>query len=496
LSASSRLPKTGVKLDLRKLAKFLPALVGFALPLLVHFDGLSTSGHLCLSIFLGAAFLWLLEPIPLFATAILIMLLEIVLLSKEGIVYRFFVEGRALEPDALASMGKYSGYKSFLSAISNPLIVLFLGGFALADAARKQKIDAELARLCLKPFGSNPKLILMGVLLITALFSAFMSNTACTAMMMAIVFPAIAALDPDDRFRAAIILAVPFAANIGGMATPIGTPPNAIAIGQLEALKPSIKIEFMDWVKLAAPFTLVMLGVVWAVLTFMFPPKGKVVSMTFTSTKGGGYKKWFVYVVFIITVLLWITGQWHGIPDGVVALFPLAAFTMFGILTPKEFNSMSWDILWLIAGGIALGTGMQETGLTDWMVGLVTWGNLPGWAVVTSFAVGTLLLSTFISNTATANLFVPISVGVAVSLAGSTATLEQLGATAIPLVVSTGLAASLAMALPISTPPNAIAYASGQIEQKNMARAGFAVGIIGVIVLAALVPLLWKVMGY
>ncbi len=492
VTKSGRFRKTRVLDLLKQSAKLIPAIVGFVIPLVFHFDGLSTSGHLCLSIFLSAACLWLFEPVPLFATAVLILLLEIVLLSKEGLVFRLLAENGTVGTDPAAA---YKGYTAYLNALSNPLIVLFLGGFALADASRKFKVDQELARLALRPFGTNPKFILMGIMLITATFSAFMSNTACTAMMMAVIFPAMAALDPEDRFRAALALAVPFAANIGGMATPIGTPPNAVAIGQLAALNPAFKIEFLEWVELAAPFTLVMLGVVWVVLVKLFPTRATEMKMAFPESGKPSARKRLVYFTFGFTVLLWVTGQWHGIPDAVVALVPVAVFTLTGVLTPKEFNSMSWDILWLIAGGIALGTGMQATGLTEWMVGLVQWSSLPTWLVISAFSLATVLLSTFISNTAAANLFVPISLGVATSLIAADSDPRLIFEVALPLVASVGLAASLAMALPISTPPNAIAYATGQVKQKDMAISGAIIGLVGIVLLSTAVPWFWKLLG-
>ena len=472
-------------LDWKKFAKFVPAIIGFALPFFIHFDGLSYSGHLCLSIFLTAACLWLFEPVPLFSTAVLIFLLEIVLLSEQGLAPHFS------EQDTLLP---FLSYKDYLLPLANPLIVLFLGGFVLADAARKFKVDRELAKYLLKPFGTNPKFILMGIMLITAVFSAFMSNTACTAMMMAVIFPAVAVLAPNDKYRIAVLLAVPFAANIGGMATPIGTPPNAVVIGQLEAMS-NIKIEFLEWVKIAGPFSLLMLLFVWLALLFMFPSKTKKIALKFPPSGKRNGKKILVYIVFASTVLLWITGKWHGIPDGVVALVPVAIFTMFKVLSPKEFNSLSWDILWLIAGGMALGNGMESTGLTTWLVNSVSWGSLPGWAVLTAFSCGTVLLSTFISNTAASNLFVPLAIGVATSIAGAGLTHVETIAAVVPLVVSVGLSASLAMALPISTPPNAIAYATGLIRAKDMSKSGVIIGIVGLVILILALPIFWSLIG-
>ena len=469
---SSRRLSVAKPISWKPFLKFFPAIIGFALPFFLNFEGLSQSGHYCLSIFLCAALLWIFEPVPLFATAALVFLLEILLLSDKGI------------PSMFVGSQEYINYKVLLHPLASPLIILFLGGFVLADASRKYKVDSDLARVFIRPFGSNPMFILLGVMTITAVLSAFMSNTACTAMMMAVIFPAVAPLKPDDKFRLALILAVPFAANIGGMATPIGSPPNAVAIGAL--LDNNITVTFFDWVRIALPFTLAMLTICWLLLLFLFPATSKSVQLSFPRVRRRSGAVKLVYVVFAMTVLLWITGKWHGIPDGVVALVPVVIFVMFRILSVKEFNSLSWDILWLIAGGLALGSAMQKTHLTDWMLTLVDWAAMPSWAIIAAFCIGTVLLSTFISNTAAANLFIPIAAGLA---AGTN------GVNSLELLIAVGLSASLAMALPISTPPNAIAYATGQLKGKDIAKAGVIIGIVGLLLLTTLSRLLWKLMG-
>lgn len=465
------------KFDYKPALKFAPAVIGFVLPLIIYyvspFSGLSQTGHYCLAIFLAAAALWIFEPVPLYATAVLIFFLQLIMLSDKAII-KFFTG---------APVEGAMKYQTLLYPLADPLVILFLGGFALADASRKYGVDRDLARVLLKPFGTKPKFILLGVMLITASFSAFMSNTACTAMMMAVIFPAMAVLGANDKFKIALTLSVPFAANIGGMATPIGTPPNAVAIAALSKLGKTV--SFFDWVELALPFTVVMLGLTWFLLTTMFPGESKEINLKFAPQANRGFKTKFVYIIFGATVLLWITGKWHGIPDGVVALLPVTAFAMMNILSPKEFNSLSWDILWLIAGGMALGNAMEATKLTEWLVGVAHFSAMPSWLVLVSLALATVLLSTFMSNTAAANLFIPLGVGVAVSG----------GLNSIETVVALGLSASLAMALPISTPPNAIAYSSGTVSAKNMTMAGAVVGVIGLLILLTGTRLLWSAMG-
>jgi sodium-dependent dicarboxylate transporter 2/3/5 len=211
-----------MKLDRKQLIGLICGVVGLIIPFFLNIDGLSEAGHVALGIFFLAAAFWMLEPFPIYATSVLVIFLQIILLSKQGFLFQ--EDSAAYIPDA---------YTAFIGTLASPIIILFLGGFVLADAAVKYNLDRNLTRILLSPFGSKPGYILLGLMVVTALLSAFMSNTATTAMMMTVILPIMARLGKTDPLRIGLALSIPFAANIGGITTPIGTPPNAVVIGAL-----------------------------------------------------------------------------------------------------------------------------------------------------------------------------------------------------------------------------------------------------------------------
>jgi len=408
-------------------------------------------------IFVLAALLWVTEAMPLFATSLLVIGLQVILLANPG---------------GWAGIGFESGggpkYREVLAAAADPILLLFFGGFLLARAAVKEGVDKGMSALLLRPFGGQPKTILLGLMLVTALFSMWMSNTATTAMMMTLVAPMLFHLPSGEPFRKGLVLAVPLAANIGGMGTPIASPPNAVAVGFLQ--KAGIKIGFLDWMLAAVPLMLLLLLFAWWLLFRIFRPV--TVGLQFAaSDRKLDSRGWFVVSVFVVTVLLWMTDQWHGLPAAVVALVPAVAFTATGLLNRDDLNRIEWNILILIAGGISLGAGMQMAGLDQQVVKWLPAGEASGALLLTALVVATVGLSTFMSNTAAANLLLPIGISAA-SVAGA-------GLPATQAALAIALAASLSMALPISTPPNAIAYASGEFTTRDLMRVGLIVGIIG-----------------
>ena len=448
------------------------AIVAFALPFFVEFDGLSPEGHRILAVFLMAIVLWVTEAIPLHATAALIILLEILLISDQALV------STGVDFDAPT-------YGSFFSALSHPVLMLFLGGFFLADGAAKFNLDRNLARVMLRPFGTSPRGILLGLMLVTAAFSMFMSNTATTATLMAVILPVVAGLPAEDRFRTGLALSIPIAANVGGIGTPVGTPPNAIAVGSLA--EAGISISFLDWMALAVPPMLLTLVAAWWLLVRFYPATVEKVSLGITGSFDRSLKANIFTVVFAVTVLLWLTEPIHGIPSAIVGFMPVVVLLAVGVMSTKDLQSIQWHVLWLVAGGIALGAGVAQTGVDVWLVGHVEWGDFGSTLVVILLAVVTLALSTVISNSATANLMVPIGL----SLAASSAV--DVGVTRAAFFIAIG--ASLAMALPISTPPNAIAYSTGVVQTRDLAFSGIVIGAIGIVLYLVLAPLLWQAMG-
>ena len=172
-----------------------------------------------IALFVFAALMWIFEIIPNWTTSLLVIVVALLTVSDKGLKF-------LCTPEA----GQLVGYKSLMSAFADPVVMLFLGGFVLAIMASKYGLDVTLARILLKPFGTNPKIVLLGFLVVIAVFSMFMSNTATAAMMLAFLAPVLSSLPNDDKGKIGLALAIPVAANVGGIGTPIGTPPNATAV--------------------------------------------------------------------------------------------------------------------------------------------------------------------------------------------------------------------------------------------------------------------------
>jgi len=453
-----------------KITGLILGLIGFAIPLLVTFPGLSFAGHLALSIFLLAAVFWMFETIPIYSTSILVILLEVMLLSAEGLI-QF---GDGYDPVS---------YSRFMATLANPIIILFLGGFVLADAAVKYNFDKNMTRILLKPFGSNPKMIMLGLMAVTAFLSAFMSNTATTAMMVTVIIPILAKMEITDPARIGIALSIPFAANIGGVATPIGTPPNAVVIAALN--QQGLSIEFGSWIIYAAPLALVMLAFTWMLLLKLHPPAVQSIPLDMKGKWETSGKAWILYVVFGITVLLWVTESLHGIQSGMVALIPVAVLTLTHAFEKDDIRNLPWEVLWLIAGGISLGIAMKETGLANWIVGSIGWENMSYLILLSVFAFVSVMMSNFLSNTVTASLLIPLGITLATSgiVGGPAATLI------IGLIIA--LSTSFAMVLPISTPPNAIAVSTGVIKTKDMIVSGTIIGVVAIVLVILMASFYW-----
>lgn len=442
-----------------------------------HMPGLTVVEQRLIAIFFLAALCWILEPIPIFATSVLVIVLELLLLSNKGLI---FLRGAAGDP----AFGKVLTYQSIMATFASPIIMLFMGGFFLAMAATKYRLDINLARVLLKPFGSRPHIVMLGLLLITAIFSMFMSNTATAAMMLAILAPVLSVLPEGDRGRTAFVLAIPVGANIGGMATPIGTPPNAIALKYILDIQP---ISFGQWMLFGVPYVIVLLFIAWVLLAWLFPSKEKSVRLSITGEFQRGWRANLVYITFGLTVLLWMFGGLHGMNSEVVAMIPVAVFVCTGIVTKKELKEISWDVLWLVAGGLALGLALEKTGLAARMVASIPFATFAPVMVLVVASVVTLLMANFMSHTATANLLLPIMAVLAAGLSG----LDSMGGP-LGLILGVTFAASLGMTLPISTPPNALASSTGMVETPDMAKVGVVIGIVGVLLTMVM---LWIIAG-
>ncbi len=345
---------------------YLKYIIPTVIPLLIWlmplsafpFDGITIVQQRVIAIFLLAALCWVFEPIPIYATSVVIIVLELLLISNKGIVLFRTQEGQP-------HFGELLQYHEIMATFASPIIMLFLGGFFLAMAATKYRLDVNLARVLLKPFGQNPKFVMLGLMLITAIFSMFMSNTATTAMMLSILTPVIAVFGPKDPGRIAFALCIPVAANIGGIGTPIGTPPNAIA---LKYLVGDNLITFGEWMVFGVPFVVIMMALAWLLIGYLYKAEQTKIDLNIKSKFLKTPKAMIVYVTFAGTIILWLMGSAHGMNSYTVALIPVAVFSLTGIINKEDLKKISWDVLWLVSGGIALGLALDKTGLAKLVV--------------------------------------------------------------------------------------------------------------------------------
>ncbi|TVQ93594.1 MAG: SLC13/DASS family transporter [Bacteroidetes bacterium] len=383
---------------------------------------------------------------------------------------------------------KLVGYKPvsfsvFFGTLASPIIILFLGGFMLAGASVKYNLDKNLTSVLLKPFGQKPMYIILGLMLVTATLSAFMSNTATTAMMMTVAIPIAMQVSKEDKFRIMLALSIPIAANIGGMATPIGTPPNAIVIANLN--QQGISIAFGTWVSIMLPLVIVLLLLAWGSMRMIYPPTLEAFKLTLKGSFDKSGKAVILYVIFVITVLLWFTEAQHGVPSSMIAFLPIMGLTVTSVMKQDDIRSLPWEVLWLVAGGIALGISMENTGLAMWLVSSINWDTFPQLLLLLVFGGVALMLSNFLSNTVTATLLIPLAVSMGTSgIAG-----EGFSLIITSLVI--GSACNMAMLLPISTPPNAIAMSTGFIKTPDMVKVGLIIGLVGIVAALVLSQIYW-----
>ena len=456
---------------IRLIVAIVAALVVWCLPVENWIDGMTIIQKRTLAIFLFAILMWLFEAVPAWTTSVMVVVLLLFTTSNSSLV--FF---ESVSPDKV--LGAQTSYKSLLHCFADPIIMLFIGGFVLAIAASKTGLDLFLAKVMLKPFGKKPQMVLLGFLMVTGIFSMFLSNTATAAMMLTFLGPVLKALPADGKGKTALALAIPIAANVGGMGTPIGTPPNAIALKYMSEI--GIEIGFGEWMAFMIPFTLLLLFIAWVMLVKLFPFKAKSIDLNIEGELKKDWRSWVVYITFICTVLLWVLDKKTGVNANVVAMLPVGVCAIIGVLTKRDLEEISWSVLWKVAGGFALGVGLQETGLAKTLIDAIPFGSWPAVVMVVGSGLICYAMANFISHTATASLLVPILAAVGASAAVS-ANLAPLGGVST-LLVGVAIGSSLGMVLPISTPPNAIAAATGMIEQKDMVKTGLIMGVVGLVI--------------
>jgi sodium-dependent dicarboxylate transporter 2/3/5 len=490
---------------LRRRAGFLLAPLAFFTTLWLTYGKLTPEGARLSAILACTLALWLTEAIPLPMTALLGATLCILLGVAEA--------------------------EKVLAPFANPIIFLFIGSFLLAHAMMLHRLDRRfaLAMLSIRWVGAMPGRILFMIGGVTALLSMWVSNTATTAMMLPIALGLLGAMcktgsgtQPVRRsaFAASVTLMIPYAASVGGLGTPIGSPPNLIGIGFIEK-HANVHIGFLEWMALGVPMIAVMYGILYLLLRRLHPPSGE--EMTHESDLAAYLRReqealgsWTrgqvnTLVAFGTAILLWVLPgalaiypgrehpltQWidSRLPESAVAM--LAATLLFVLPTNAKRNEftlnwqeatrISWGTILLFGGGLSLGGLMFSTGVAQSIGQSVTalTGANSLWALTALAIAMAIVMSEATSNAAAANMITPVVIALAAAS----------GVNPIPPALGACIGASFGFMLPVSTAPNAIAYGSGLISITQMIRAGILFDILGFFIILITLRLLCPLFG-
>jgi len=403
------------------------------------------------------------------------------------------------------------------AAYANPVIFLFLGGFMLGLAIEKWNLHKRIALNIVRLTGTSGDQIVLGFILATGLLSMWLSNTATTMMMFPIALSVIHVMKENNRgegnianFSLTIMLAIAYAANIGGIATIIGTPPNVAYVGYIQK-KFSFDVDFVNWMLICTPLAILLLMCLyWVMVKWLFPNRIKADDGTKQLIRNeiqqlgsmSAAEKRVLYI-FIGTALLWITRDlinnaqpWFRLDDTIIAV--MCAVSLFicpsgstdpnndALLEWGDTSKMAWGILLLFGGGICLAGALEKEGLMQQLGGWLAQFSGNGFILVLVIVTVSLFVSEVMSNVAQVIVFAPVVTSLA----------EAIGMNPLLLGIPMTLAASCAGMLPMGTPPNAIVFASGHIKLRHMTKVGFVMNIISIILITLfcwfLLPLLMK----
>jgi sodium-dependent dicarboxylate transporter 2/3/5 len=379
-------------------------------------------------------------------------------------------------PLLLQPYGEQFGLSRVLGWSADPVLALFLGGFALGAAATRYGIDATIARAAVGMSRGHRLALVVLTAGTTAVLSMWMSNIAAAAMMLSALRPLLSDLPEGDSLRRALLLGIALGADFGGIATPIGSGPNAIAIAAVERVH---NITFVEWMALALPLSLGLVAASILLLALRYRLQGSI-SLQLPPSEGAVPGARTIVVLFFLTVAAWLTEPLHGVSSAIVALAVAVALFGTGLLGRKDLERIDWSTLILIAGGIGLGRLLEQSGLVYAAADAVPWADLsrPVQLLVLTFA--SALLSALMSNTATATLLIPLA-----------ASLDPAPSTAVLIAI----AASLGVPFVISTPPNAMVYGEGGLRQNELVVPGLILMILGCLLISVTGPFVLEWMG-
>lgn len=418
-----------------------------------------------------ASALWITEALPLGVTALIIALAQPLL---------------GIQP-----------FKEALEPFFDPIIALFLGALLLAIAFEKQDLDEVLAQRILERLGNNAKTLVLGMMLISAFLAMWMTITATAALMIPLALRLTVEQKRDkdkENFSKIMVLGMAYSASAGAIASLIGTPPNLIAAGMLQRMV-NYNLTFLKWSLYGLPITFVLILLIWVLLFKVFPIEAKKVQKPEQKITSLSLKQKLTLAIFVFAVVLWITRRlpdpivaligWegHGISESMVAVFVAILLFLPGLLGQNDISKVDWNTLLLFGGGLSLGSALEVSGLTMWigqnLTTAVGTGSHTTLFIILGFSA--LIFTMIASNTACANIFIPIAISVGLAT----------GINTTILAVFTAIVSTLDFMLPIGTPANAIAYSTGKVKMREMVKTGLLLDIVGVLLTILFALTVW-----
>ncbi len=385
----------------------------------------------------------------------------------------------ALTPLLLQPLGEAFALDRVLGWSADPILALFLGGFTLSVAAQRYGIDTWIAGVALRLSRGRRLALLVLTATATATLSMWMSNIAATAMMLAALRPLLAGMPDDDAgFRRALLVGIALGGNFGGIATPIGSGPNAIAIAALSETHP---ISFLSWMAFALPLSggLLLAGLAFLALRYRVRGAASLPDLTDLRRAPSGGARW-VMAIFFATVAAWLTEPVHGASSALVALVATIVLFGSGLLDRDDLARLDWSTLVLIAGGIGLGHLFEESGLVAAVAGSVSWEAVSPAGRLLVLCSASAVLAALMSNTAAATMLIPLA-----------ASLDPSPSTAVLIAV----AASLGIPFAVSTPPNAMVYGEGGLRSADLLVPGLLLMVLGIVLVSLTGPFVLGAMG-